>query len=55
MSGIEPRPVPKALIWGLIGGFLLFAAIIAGIVMSRERTEPEKPQASESRSESPPQ
>lgn len=55
MTEHEPRPVPKALIWGLIGGFILFAIILAMIVMNRERTVPQKDQSSESRSESPPQ
>jgi hypothetical protein len=53
---IEPRPVPKLLIWGLVGGFVLFLCILVGIVLGRERGDPApKPQPSESRSESPPQ
>ncbi|MGE0396574.1 MAG: hypothetical protein AB7T06_07660 [Kofleriaceae bacterium] len=51
----EPRPVPKLLIWGLVGGFILFAIILVVIVLGRDRGEPQKPQSSESRSESPPQ
>jgi hypothetical protein len=52
----EPRPIPKMLIWGLIGGFVLFTIILVVIVMNRERTPTnEKPHSSESRSESPPQ
>lgn len=54
----EPRPVPKLLIWGLVGGFLLFVAILIFIVVGREKNDPAPaagPHASESRSESPPQ
>lgn len=37
------RPVPKALIWGLAGGFVLFCVILAVIVMRREKLTPEAP------------
>ncbi len=58
MSDVEPRPVPKLLIWGLVAGFIIFVCILVGIVLGRERGDPTPtpvPQASESKSESPPQ
>jgi len=56
VSDIEERPIPKALIWGLIAGFILFVIILVVIVMNRDKSEaPPVPQSSESRSESPPQ
>lgn len=66
MADHEPRPVPKLLIWGLVGGFVLFLIILVGIVLGRERGDPApqpapssslhapRDQASVSRSESPP-
>ncbi|MFN0247136.1 MAG: hypothetical protein ACKV2T_09510 [Kofleriaceae bacterium] len=52
MSDVEPRPVPKLLIWGLVGGFVLFVCILVGIVLGRERGDP-APTPSGSSSESP--
>ena len=36
---LAPRPVPKALIWGLVGGFVLFCVILVVIVLGRDRSE----------------
>lgn len=37
VTNIDPRPVPKALIWGLVGGFVLFGVILVVIVMGRDK------------------
>ena len=50
------NPVPKLLIYGLVGGILLFTIILIVIFLGREKTSPlEDDHSSESRSASPPQ